>query len=77
LFEQFFERSIQNTEKLNYNYLGIIRKEYPKWLGWKIIGFYKEQGFDIKDIQDERLDILVRNFYYLKWIKLCYYTKFK
>ncbi len=56
-------------DKLNYNYLGISRKEYPKWPGWKIINQYKENGVNIKDIEDERLDILVRNFYYTLYMQ--------
>jgi hypothetical protein len=68
LFEQYFIEVTEKTDKLYYNYIGINRKEFPKWEGWKIINKYKEQGVDIKDIQDERLDILVKNFYYLKYL---------
>jgi hypothetical protein len=69
LFEQYFIEVTEKTDKLYYNYIGINRKEFPKWEGWKIINKYKEDGIDIKEIQDERLDILVRNFYYLKYLK--------
>ena len=68
MFEQYFIEVTEKTDKLYYNYIGINRKEFPKWEGWKIINKYKEQGVDIKDIQDERLDILVKNFYYLKYL---------
>jgi hypothetical protein len=68
LFEQYFIEVTEKTDKLYYNYIGINRKEFPKWEGWKIINKYKEDGIDIKDIQDERLDILVKNFYYLKYL---------
>lgn len=69
MFETYFEEITVKTDKLYYNYIGINRKEFPKWEGWKIINKYKEDGIDIKEIQDERLDILVRNFYYLKYLE--------
>lgn len=68
LFEEYYEQIIIKYDRLNYNYIGINRKEFPKWEGWKIINKYKESGVDIKEIQDERLDTLVRNFYYLKYL---------
>ena len=68
LFEEYYEQIVIKYDRLNYNYIGINRKEFPKWEGWKIINKYKERGVDIKEIQDERLDTLVRNFYYLKFI---------
>ena len=68
-FETYFTEVHYNNDKLYYNYLGIIRKEYPKWAGWKIISNYKGEGVDIKDINDECLDTLVKNFYYLKYIE--------
>lgn len=55
---------------MHYNYCGIIRKEYPKWEGWKIISEYKEKGIDVQDITDTRLEILVENFYMLKYIEV-------
>ena len=48
--------------------MGINRKEFPKWEGWKIITRYKEEGVEVKEIQDARLETLVKNFYYLKYI---------
>ena len=68
MFEQYFLEITEKTDKLYYNYIGINRKEFPKWEGWKIINKYKEEGVDIKEIQDERLNVLVRNFYYLKYL---------
>jgi len=69
LFEEYLQEIIDTSDKLYYNYLGINRKEFPKWEGWKIINSYKEEGIDIKEISDPRLDTLVRNYYYLKYIK--------
>ena len=68
MFNEYFVESLSKTDKLYYNYLGINRKEFPKWEGWKIINAYKENGVDIKEIKDGRLDTLVRNFYHLKYI---------
>jgi len=68
MFEVYLKEIIESSDRLYYNYLGINRKEFPKWEGWKIINRYKEQGVDIKDIDDETLGVLVRNFYYLKYL---------
>lgn len=67
MFDLYYQEIIK-LDKLYYNYLGINRKEFPKWEGWKVINKYKEKGVDIKEIQDDKLDILVKNFYYLKYI---------
>lgn len=69
MFELYFSESIKNGERLNYNYLGISRKDYPKWAGWKLIAEYKDAGLEVSQIKCKRLDILVQNFYYLKYIK--------
>jgi len=55
--------------KLYNSYLGISKKEYPKWSGWKIITSYKDRGIDVNLIQDEILDVYVQNFYMLKYLK--------
>ena len=68
-FEIYHRQILESSDKLYYNFLGINRKEYPKWEGWKIISRYKEKGIDIKEIHDERLDVLVRNFHYLKYLR--------
>lgn len=70
-FEEYFLRKTKNTDRLFYNYLGISRKEYPKWPGWKIINDCKEKGIDIKTFESAELDILVRNFYYILYFKEC------
>jgi hypothetical protein len=67
-FELYHKTLVETSDKLYYNYLGINRKEFPKWEGWKIISKYKEEGVDIKEIDDERLKVLVRNFHYLKYL---------
>ena len=71
MFEEYFKEYQESPDKLYRCYLGIIKKDYPKWLGWRVINNWKEQGIHIRDIEDEYLDILVRNFYYLRWMKEC------
>ena len=68
MFEEYYNAIVIKTDRLYYNYIGINRKEFPKWEGWKIITKYKEDGIDIKEINDAKLDVLVRNFYYLKYL---------
>ena len=60
---------IENTDKMHYRYLGINRKEFPKWEGWKIIAQLRDNGEDIKELNNPELELQVRNFYYLKFIK--------
>ena len=69
MFKEYYENIRLNTDKLFYNYVGISRKDYPKWEGWKIINAYKENNLDIKTINDKKLDILVENFYYIKYLE--------
>lgn len=69
MFKIYLAEKLEKTDKLYYNFRGISRKEYPKWAGWKIINKYKEDGVDIKQIEDKKLDVLVENFYYLQYIK--------
>ncbi len=75
MFEKYYLEKTLKADKLNYNYIGINRKEFPKWEGWKIINQYKKDGVDIKEISDERLNILVRNFYYLQYLKKIFKEK--
>jgi hypothetical protein len=69
-FEIYFHIVTLDADMLYYNYLGIDRKIFPKWEGWKIIVQHKKEGTSIKDIDDPKLDILVRNFHYLKYLEL-------
>ena len=69
MFEEYYKEIKLSFDKLYNNYMGINKKEFPKWQGWKIISSYKESGADIKSIQDPVLEMHVRNFYYLKYLK--------
>lgn len=69
MFKEYFENIKNTTDKLYYNYMGISKKEFPKWEGWKIINSYKESNSDLNLIQNNNLDILVENFYYVKYLE--------
>jgi len=69
LFKEYFESVVISTDKLSYNYMGISRKEYPKWEGWKIINQYKENDVELKTVIDPVLDIMVENFYYIRYLQ--------
>ena len=68
-FDTFLHEKLKNPIIQYGCYKGIIKKDYPKWAGWKIINAFKARGIDIKDIKDDKLDILVENFYYLEFIQ--------
>jgi len=68
-FEEWYLDKISEFKKYNYNFLGISRKEYPKWAGWKIVKWYIANDYDVNDINDVMLEAQVRNFYYLKYIQ--------
>ena len=68
MFDKYLEDSVTGRDKLYHNYLGITKKEFPKWQGWKIIASYKDRGIDVKLISDKSLDARVRNFYYVKYL---------
>ena len=57
-----------NDIKQYKEYMGIVRKEFPKWQGWDIIDFYKTKNFKVQDIEDKNLNVLVDNFYFFKYI---------
>ena len=69
MFKEYFESVVISTDKLSYNYMGISRKEYPKWEGWKIINQYKENEVELKTVVDPVLDIMVENFYYIRYLQ--------
>ena len=69
MFKEYFESVVISTDKLSYNYMGISRKEYPKWEGWKIINQYKENDVELKTVIDPVLDIMVENFYYIRYLQ--------
>lgn len=67
-FDQYF-REIESLPCYYNNYKGIVKKEYPKWQGWKIIAEHRLNGVLAENINDVKLDLFVRNFYYVLYIK--------
>lgn len=72
-FEEYLSAvpGYNNNEKTNTNYLGISKKESPKWGGWSIINKYRQSGILARDIEDSNLLILVENYYYLLYLEEC------
>lgn len=64
-FEEFLEFNIAGKSKRFSSYCGITRKEYPRWQGWNIIK-------ELNDPEEpcSKLDLLVVNFYYVKYLEL-------
>lgn len=74
MFKDYYESVTKNRDRLYHNYLGISRKEFPKWQGWKIINRYRELGIDVKEISDNTLNVHVYNFHYRKFLEEKYTT---
>lgn len=73
MFTTYYKEVISKTKQRSLNnYKGILRKDYPRWIGWKILLSYKEKGVHASLVQDELLDILVENHYYLKYLESTY-----
>lgn len=66
-FNDFYNKVISSDYLINdyNNYKGISRKIYPKWTGWKILNEYSNLNTEINTINDEKLNVLVKNFYYI------------
>lgn len=69
MFEKYYKKILDKDERSYYNYLGINRKEYPKWEGWKLLSQYKNQNVLAKDIDDEQIIILFKSFHYVKYMR--------
>jgi len=70
-FQEYLS-SLNHNVKLHGNFLGIVKKDFPKWEGWSIIAKHKSAGVKVQDIVDSTLDCLVVNHYYLEFIKYTY-----
>jgi len=69
---QEYLSSLSCQIKQHSNYLGICKRDFPKWEGWAIISRYKTHGVKVQDVEDQTLDYLVMNHYYLEFIKYMY-----
>lgn len=67
-FDVYFKSKIDGVQKLYYNYMGICKKEYPKWPGWKVIQECRDKGINIKNKDHALLNLLVRNFYFTQYL---------
>lgn len=67
-FEEYFVK-YNNLPCYYNNYKGIVKKDFPKWAGWKIIAEYRLKGYLAEQINDTKVDLLVRNFYYINHIR--------
>jgi len=47
-----------------YNF--IIRTEYPKWCGWKILDFYNSINIPLGKNEQILINLLEENFYLIK-----------
>lgn len=68
-FDEFLKLKTEKQSKYYYSYMGIKRKEYPKWAGWQFIDKIKAQSIPIDEVQDPYLDLLVRNFYTIMYLR--------
>lgn len=78
-FSTFLEEQLEKyplyttkTKITQETYCGIVKREFPKWEGWKVIKEEKSNGVSMGNIKNEKLEILVSNFYYIKYIELKY-----
>ena len=72
-FEEFFNEKTKSNNKQFFNYLGITKKDHPKWEGWKIIDSVRDQGLELETYNNPDLQTLVINFYYIEYLKTMYY----
>lgn len=50
-------------------YNSILRTEYPKWNGWKILDFYNSINIEINKKELTIINILEENFYLIKMLE--------
>lgn len=50
-------------------YNSIIRTEYPKWNGWKILDFYNSINMTLSKKESDLITILEENFYLIKQLE--------
>lgn len=76
MFEDYFNDCIESvplyttkTKSTNETYKGISKVDHTKWGGWRIIKSEKMKGVHITEIDNKKLDTLVYNFYYTKYLE--------
>lgn len=68
-FEDFIKIKYETNPKLYSNFVGITKKNYPKWGGWAILKEYRSRNVPITEISDPTLEVLVKNLYYLEYME--------
>ena len=54
-------------------YNAIIRSQYPKWNGWKILDFYNSINISLGENEISLLTILEDNFYLTRQLESKYF----
>lgn len=67
-FPEFLKVQIEGKNKRYSSYCGITKKDFPKWPGWDIL-----KDMENPEGENETLEVLVRNFYYVEYLE----SKFK
>lgn len=67
-YEDFYD-NLCTDEKSYTVFKGIEKALFPKWNGWNIINEYKRNGVKVQDIDDYRLDELVKIHFYFLFLK--------
>lgn len=68
-YKEFYDK-LTTDEKSYTVFKGIDKSMFPKWSGWNIINEYKRNGIKVQDIEDSRLEKLVKihfSFLFLKY----------
>lgn len=67
MFDEFLSERKQ-PQKMYTSYLGISKKDYPQWEGWKVIDFFKKQNVHVSEIKSKKLDTLFENFWLIQYL---------
>ena len=80
MFSEYLQKELNKnplhttkTKTTRESYCGIFKQDYPKWEGWKVIKLEKVSGVHVSKIKNSKLDTLVSNFYYIKYIEKNYF----
>lgn len=73
-FTEYYNLSKIPTQKFYCAFQGIKRKEYPRWVGWDYIDGLKGIK-NVSEIEGELIDLLVENFYLIRYIGITFYPE--
>ena len=66
-FNDFLTQIPDRNQKFYCCYKGIKRKDFPRWIGWIYIDNLKGT-LNVSEIESEYLEILVQNFFLIKYL---------